>query len=808
VKGLYKLIYREAPEIREDGVLNLIILTEALFKMSTIGFNYDDLHLLTMAVDQDIYLKNDYYYDLAIKLLDDWRVERSYGRRARYVFRPHIKAAITILSNRFRDEAVCFKFEKRDFKKLMDYYSGLDSQLSSLDVNARTSSLRVQAGLGRLSMLIGDSNSAIEFHKKTVRLGNAYINAEKSSKIVVGSFRLIGHIMADSFLELGYITECKERYREAMSFYSAAYFVSKAARRDYNKTIDKVLEFIPTNSEDHSSDAGDTLTSIKADMGAIFYISEEGIDALNHMAYLLWKLGKIDSAKRLFQHAVALSEKKYNPYKSASQYILFGYFLFNINQLKEAKKIFKKVFHKPDENNLPVQLVNAAREGYAYCCQCNDLEYEGAQKVLKPIFGSMDSKRSIQSIFSAKCHLLRVHQASLQTNGETHDNDYVRLVNNTVMLMNNYKEEFENDVSVRMSQYFYAQVAYGFFSVMESNVSDFFSSESNPSKDDISANAFNFIDRCSSFFLTAIENCKISLKSIKEQDGYLDSANHFITIFKPKDQEKNPMLPDQCFNMLRLCKTYIAKNRYKTNTITSRRIALSEVYFIIEQILLQAYRKMQMHTFVSTSVDNAAIMGIFYFQVSRIKVPMDGIDLERRRAAANKAKEFFKLSLKKKAIRHLPNQCHYEAISHLFLGDLEDPNFVDTEIDNEIADFNKWKDDQIKHYAFFLHVLANDFEASFARIPLSREVKLRESTLLPREHMHVTARNRCRLRHWLSGHLTHKEINLDDFKKARKLVSYLRGMANSVSPTGKEEHPLIKEVKLWREVIIQNPSST
>jgi len=717
VEELYSEVVLEE-RLDNDGILNLMTLIDFIFKFHKTGFTYADLKQLTIAVDQDFELKNDLYFDLALQLVEGWWVEKAYGRRSTYVFQPHMKAEIDMLSNIFPEEAVSFKLAERDFKKILKYFNGIDETVEKQDADQRINSIRIQVGLGKTHMLMGDYFKAIEYFKKAIRLGNKELNRDYSSKIPISNKRLLTRMIAGSFLEIGYILERKQKISEAFTFYTSAFSAAYSGEKEYgHDIIEKTL------SRDYP------------DLTVWYLIPDEAIDALTHISYVEWKRGKLSKAEDLLLLACSIAVKKENPLKVVSQMILLGFFRFRTGNIKGAKEQFSKltmpggtIFEKV---KLPPIFYLYSHEALA-CCELSSAESgslspdQAYRKVLKLSMSALgealrhlDLTSSQRRALGIKLFMLRLQHhdvlslwsdskgSNLGVETETllkEEKQYYQIVNNIHSLATNRfnAPAGKAPISTELLCSLFGQVTWHLFRIM------LLEHENNPLELDVSSpkKILHFLGECTEVFKEIMDR---SCQFLKTPDTMVNDSDIENYSYVYKNYSRTEVL--SCMD--KMC------DDFSNN---------ENVLLFIEQAFLLCHRIQKNNMFTSSLADTSMRLGIFYFWYGVF-------DKEAKDSHLDSAEQFFYYSFNDfhNYQKSIPDELHSEQRCNLFLGDIS--------YSRDKKNHRKIK----KYYAKSLYALADDLENHFGSIPLEESIHYRETNLLPRNRMYSLAYNRARL---------------------------------------------------------------
>lgn len=735
VKELYSLTAANE-KLDNDGILNLIILTETLFKFHRTGFNYSDLKWITVSVDQEVELNNEHYFDLAIKLLEGWWVETSYGKKARYVFKPHSKAAINILSTTFQDESVAFKFEKKDFKNAESYFTQLDQLVENQTDSQRVNSIRIQMGIGKISALLKNDFQAIEFYKKAIRLGIIELQREKDSVACTGNTRVLTRAMADCYIEIGHIFEKQRSLREAMSFYLSAFVTAYKSHENLADTFQIDLSEITGNIS-------------KESLESYFSIGEEAVDALTHVAYIQWKFGRLRETERLFRYALELARKRSYPYKIASQSLLLGFFFFRCCESQKALEVFRKIVahyeNDPEisQTPLPDFIINSTQEAIS-CCILSDAEdVNGLKKSfneLERIFFRVDSTVDLRQVIEFKLLKFRLYQRILRAEEEKKitDSTHIQLLNNLFLLVRKRSSDTdyikENPISVRLYFHLTGMVCWHMLLVVTHKI------DKNRKENENNPNAFKLPEKhilecvnellkeCYPFFQSISDKC---IKSMEAPKSKRDSGNsYFYSYLDNKDFEQTP---DET----------IFKKIINGLEFTS----LRELFLFLEQVFLLCHRVFHKNIFTAAASDPADRLGYFYFWIytnfsnnGNSRVP----ELEFNALKEETIETFFNFSFSDQQVykKYLPDQAFPNITSQLFLADLYYLRLNRDTQEDKVSLQQKC----LHFYTIAMLSLASELQINFTKTSLMHTIFYKETKMIPRLRMYDIAEQRYRLR--------------------------------------------------------------
>ncbi len=796
VKEIYLLIV-EREDLDNDGILNIIILAEALFKFHRTGFNYADLKLITVSVDQDFELRNEYYFALAIELLTGWWVETSYGRNTRYVFQPHIKAAIDILATKFQDESVSFNFEQKDFKNIESYYNKRDQMVENQSETQRINPLRIQTGLGKINMLLGNNYRAMEYYLKAVRLGIVEIERKEKSPMTTGSLRVITKLMADCYIEVGHIFEKERRLRESMSFYSSALLIAYKS----HECLSKDILFDPRILG----------SSVKEPLDSYFTIGEESIDALSNIAYVQWKLGCLSSTERLLADALMIAKQQNNPYKIASQNILLGYYYFRTGQIKKALKLLREIIEEYENNTtvsdtlLPNYIINSTHEAIS-CCVLSQSKGIDELKVsveeLDNIFCRMDLTTDRRHIVEIKLLKLKLSQRILRAEGMITNSSHAEFISTVFSLVRNRSSDYdysnENLSSIRLYYHLAGMVAWHIFSVITQKFQK--NEEALATIENSILNEANeLMANCRSFFTSIANKCLDSIIRFsinerenlddKESSGLYDEPYLSSYLLHRNETFQNGEIQDD--NIIR---KMINEQSFKFDSLRS-------LLLFLEQAFLICHRVLHKNIFTASASDPADRLGFFYFWVYEKfnrKVNEGFKSLQFHDFKENISEVYFNFSFSDQDVykKYIPDHVFPNIVCNTCLGDLY--YIRRTNPGGNMNGKNKFKYSYqrkcLQYYANAIFSLANDLENNFTKHPLSLDIFFNETNLIPRLRMHEIAENRYRLR-WLASRSNKIEsLDLDQPGSVQKYCFNLKKIANKKrSPSTKKSFSRLED---------------
>jgi hypothetical protein len=740
VKELYsKIVINE--RLDNDGILNLIILTETLFKFHRTGFNYSDLKWITVSVDQEVKLKNEYFYDLAIKLLEGWWVETSYGKKARYVFKPHSKAAINILSTRFEDESVAFKFEKRDFKNSEAYFSHIDQIVEDQSDTQRINSIRIEIGMAKINALLGEDFQAIEYYKKAIRLGIIELDRERKSVVCIGNVRVLTRAMADSYLEIGHILEKQRGLRDAMSFYLSAFSM---AYKSHEYLFDQNQKSGNTTADQNQEESDQrVLFDIKKitgntsqDLDSYFCIGEEGIDALTHVAYIQWKFGKFTETEALLLSALDIAKNRRYPYKIASQTLLLGFFFFRSCNIGEALRYFYEIVK--EETPLPDYIINSTHEAISCCLlseakSANDLM--GSFDELEKIFCRVDFTTDLRQIIEYKLLQFRLYQRKLRLGDREKiitDPTHAELLNDLFLLVRKRSSDAdlgnENPISIRLYFHLTGMVCWHIFSVITHNVSK------DQPVEKLTEDVQRLFKNCHPFFKSIAEKC-LDANNTSHDDDKDAIYSYLLNKKKESSNKREGMETGE--------KTILEKLRDND----SFDFNLSDLFVFLEQVFLLCYWVFQKHIFTEAASDPADRLGYFYFwiyskfnQNGNVNLP----ELRFYQLEEKIAEQFFNWSISDQKLykAFLPDQAYPNITTQLYLGDIYYLRFQRETSASKFALQQKC----LQFYTIAILSLAKELQLCFTNNPLMHTIFYKETKMIPRLRMYDVAEQRYNLR--------------------------------------------------------------
>ncbi len=829
VKELYDVIVIKEL-LDNDGILNMIARTEALLKFHRTGFNYDDLKLLTVAVDQDMVFKNEYYYELAIKLLEGWWINTCYGRRARYVFDLHIKAEINLLSNEIQDEAVAFTFDYNDFKGIYQYFTETDERVENQVNEQRINSLRIQAGLGKINMLMKNDYKAIEYYKKAIRLGTLEIDKERdkaNSDTNLGNVRLLVRIMTECYIEIGYILERKKKIREAMTFYTSAFYNGyrnyiKANYR-YNFSFTSLL----SGSKDFQL------------FDKFYVIPEESIDALNHMAYIQWKTGSLDDAKKLFHYALKLSYKRYNKHKTASQMLLLGFFYFRMNNIDLAIKYFNLTestnttpeaeaakeedrISNDTDAPLPKYLINISYEAQACCFFAkseikNTKGFDNALEYLEKAISNLNSDTNQRHIVRILMYKLRTMERVLRNNRYSDEKKYYSLINSIFRLVRNrMSDDDKEEKEISMKDYFHlcGMVTWQIFSRTINEIG-----KPDPNNITLQSKSFMFLSKltndlfqqCKPFFISIAKKCKGRIDKCLENKDEMDyhPCSHLLA-------DENIRNSPESISKIRDIFINVIENETPPKDI-------EQILLFIEQIFLLCHRFFNKYIFTITSSYPGERLGCFYFWIYNHKDDNKKNIFSFNNNLYAAAESFFNYALQDQHTyqKYLLDRFYSIRVCNLFLGDIYYLKWKEGKGKQYSNDLGKKMEERnerlwtkrrcIKYYSIALTSIANEIEINLGKNPLHPDVYFKEISIIPITRMHNVANNRYRLqmifeknsKRFMTNEFNFLENHLDDQEKTQKCCRILRKAANEINEDDEkntEENiwKLRELLKMWR----------